>query len=236
MLHTYHNCNLTSRHHAYKSCSCDKYVTWKYGNKVMKERPIICNTEMVRAILDGRKTQTRRVVKPQPKIPDNCKARFDLAMKSRFFVLSLQKDIWWKNSGISICCPYQVGQKLWVRETYCIDCGDPQPYYKANEEHPEIFPKWKPSIFMPRWASRITLEITDVRVEKLQEISEKDYFAEGLLMPPIEETIDGGGKRFIDIDGWWKIDFKNLWNSIHKKKHTWQDNPWVWVISFRRKK
>ena len=187
----------------------------------MKERPIIFNAEMVKAILEGRKTQTRRVAKPQPsfsefKIPKNCK---------------------W------IDCPYgQVGDRLWVRETWGMS-GFNRIEYKAFPADGKDFrsvDRWRSPYHLFKKDSRITLEITDVRVERLQEISPDDVIAEGI----IEE--DGDGLVLRDK-------FENLWNSIHKKKkvsyigdgtknreikipsYTWQDNPWVWCLTFKRR-
>lgn len=179
----------------------------------MKERPIIFSTEMVRAILNDRKTQTRRVIKPQP-LSLNPYLRGNA---------SIEIDIGQKHKPQWIKCPYgQPGDRLWVRESWHIDEDDPQnPYYKAEEKHPEIFPKWNSPIHMPRWASRITLEITKVRVERLQEISEYNALKEGCQ----SELMFSARTNFI-----------GLWNSLHKKEYRWEDNPWVWVVSFKRVK
>ena len=163
----------------------------------MKERPIIFSTPMVKAILDGRKTQTRRVIKDQP----------PLSMRDMFKPKNLK-------------CPYgQVGDRLWVRETF-------KPYncmggfaYKADGDLSTGFP-WKPSIHMPRGASRITLEITESRAERLQDISEEDAKAEGVKCCP-NAVSD------------YKHHFMILWDSINGKKYPWDSNPWVWVISFK---
>lgn len=160
----------------------------------MKERPILFNGAMVRAILEGRKTQTRRIMVSLP--------------------------AWHKWA-------YKPGDRLWVRETW--HCDNPEAaqdimsrgeglYYRATEEHPEIISKWKPSIFMPRWASRITLEITNVRVDRLRNMTQIDAVKEG--MP------DAEGKEVALFEG--------LWDSINGKKYPWSSNPWVWVVSFRR--
>lgn len=139
---------------------------------------------MVQAIMAGRKTQTRRIVKPQPhdRIEDvggfyPVDENGDYSDKSKHyangnhFLRGFVKDF----------SPFgQPGDHLWVRETFYIDECDCQPFYKVSEEHPEIF-KWTPSIHMPRWASRITLEITNVRVERLQDIKRDDAIKEGLI-------------------------------------------------------
>ena len=171
---------------------------------------------MVKAILDGRKTMTRRVVKPQP-IAGGVD-EMPLVQISGGKLAAVQKGK----------CPYgQVGDRLWVRETwYCDDYTTAQDimsrgeglYYRAAEKHPEIFYKWKPSVFMPRWASRITLEIIDVRVERLQDITEEDAIKEGVTLT---------GETFYES-------FFRLWNKINGKKYPWASNPWVWCISFKR--
>ena len=105
--------------------------------------------------------------------------------------------------------------------------------YRATEKHPEIFPKWKPSIFMPRWASRITLEIEDVRVERLQEITEEDAKAEGIFAYGYEAGLCGEGS-IIELPTYIEP-FMELWDSLNAKRgYGWAENPWVWVISFRR--
>ena len=200
----------------------------------MKERPILFSAPMVREILEDRKTVTRRVIKPNPQkyeMPDG-------------WGLSWKTKCGGGSEWMIKYCPYGFpGDRLWVKETWhCDDYSAAQDimnirigvYYRSSEEHPEIFPKWKPSIFMPRWASRITLEITDVKVERLQEISEEDAIKEGAKLEnwnlnylygiaiPTEESTHVKG-------------FANLWDSINKK-NPWSSNPWVWVISFRRLK
>ena len=183
----------------------------------MKERPIIFSCEMVRAVLDGRKTMTRRVVVPQPEY--GAYPHHDEADGVAF-----------ANPGSFHKYRFLPNDHLWVRETwYCDNPSRAQDilsrgeglYYKATEEHPGIFPKWRPSIFMPRWASRITLEITDIRVERLQHISEKDAVKEGLISDEINQITAAEN-------------FENLWDSINGKKYPWASNPWVWVIEFRR--
>jgi hypothetical protein len=157
------------------------------------ERPILFSTEMVRAIIDGRKTQTRRIIKSPKK------------------------------------CPYgKIGDCLWVRETWkkSPDIFDKTiPYlYKASipDSAHEEFGPWKPSIFMPRVASRIDLEIIDIRVERLQDISEDNAKSEGIL---IEYQSHPGPAN--------KLGFHLLWDKIHGL-NSWEDNPLVWVIEFRR--
>jgi len=167
----------------------------------MKERPILFSTEMVKAILDGRKTMTRRVVKDP-----------------------------YKYITIPRPSPYgRVGDRLWVRETFVID-ADGMPDYRADCDSGVI--AWRPSIFMPRKLSRITLEITSVRVERLQEITEEDAIKEGagpghiLCSPTIFNPETETPKDY-------RTGFSYLWDAINRKTYPWESNPWVWVISFR---
>ena len=183
----------------------------------MKERPILFSTEMVKAILEGRKTQTRRVLRDTT---EHRGEQYNPAYIER-----------WKNDeGWAKICPYgKVGDRLWVRETFCDDCiQDPVPHrvcYKANRENQpasDFCTKWKPSIFMPRWASRITLEITNIRVERVQDIGVKDALAEGVKY---DVSVRGGDPV---------SRYQDLWDSINGEKYPWSSNPWVWVIEFKR--
>lgn len=195
----------------------------------MKERPIIFNGEMVRAILEGRKTQTRRPVK----FPF-----FDKNMGCELAGNELAGEV---RAGNYSNVPFgRIGDRLWVRETWqgpLVDYDDaysmfkdPTPYQKVEncvyradggpcpeftDADDELRQGWRPSIHMPRWACRILLEITDVRVERLQDISEADAIAEG-------------GTKHFNID--W---FGPLWASIYGVE-SWNTNPWVWVIEFKR--
>ena len=179
----------------------------------MKEHPILFSTPMVKAILEGRKTMTRRVVKPQP---ENKLQGYYLngAYAWRDPELNLDEYPY----GNYTSCPYgQVGDRLWVRETWHQDTGlaGRAIHYKADGEAY----LWKPSIFMPRRFSRITLEITNIRVERLQEITAGDCAKEGSYMATDKD--DEGG-------------FVNLWDSINSKTFPWSENPWVWVIEFEK--
>lgn len=184
----------------------------------MTDRPILFSSEMVKAILKDQKTMTRRV---------NSIGEYYISDKK---------------------CPYGVvGDRLWVRETWYYE----EHMHDSTEGTPDLpgdlyshrlvfkadcpdYPVnvgvgqhgWRPSIFMPRWASRITLEITDVKVERLQDITEEDAEREGISDEwPILPVYDTAKKRL-----------RNLWDSINggKPGKTWNDNPWVWVIEFRR--
>lgn len=193
-----------------------------------RERPILFNGEMVRAILDGRKTQTRRVMKPQPG-NDN---RIPWPGRKNI-VINIRDD------RVPQLCPYgQPGDRLWVRETFrlfdshqecsCYDscvCSkyNGKPVYRADSYWDES--KWKPSIHMPRWASRITLEVTGVRVERLQDISEVDAHNEGITLDMLPyNPADQHPCRT------W---FRGLWEQINGPG-SWDANPWVWVVEFRR--
>jgi hypothetical protein len=188
----------------------------------MKERPILFSAPMVRAILDGKKTQTRRVIKQQPtNAPGapNLQAWFE-EMDDGF-----------------IRCPYgQPGDQLWVRETWnCIDTGrltQRQDWvrYRATDGD-EMY--WRPSIFMPRWASRITLKVTAVRVERVQDITNNDARLEGVAVP------HPGISHIPNEAGLWEqqyiVCFRALWNEINAKRgYGWDVNPWVWVVEFRK--
>ncbi len=152
----------------------------------MKEHPILFNTEMVKAILEGRKTQTRRVIKPQPSM-QNGVMRWDTPFHARGCA-SIPIEI--NPHSATKWCPYgQVGDRLWVRETWC-EHATSGIIYRADEEPLDgvySYHKWRPSIFMPRWASRINLENTEVRVERLRKASLADAIAEGFKT--VEELI-----------------------------------------------
>ncbi len=172
-----------------------------------RERPILFSGPMVRAILDGRKTQTRRVITPQP---DG-----DFPFRQR--------------------CPYgKPGDRLWVRETWThedswcsgVDCEQPSHvYHRATESYPDSM-RWRPSIFMPRWASRIDLEVVSVRVERLQEIGEDDAKAEGVEPSRAGQDERGPVKTY-------RTGFVRAWDTINGKRAPWVSNPWVWVVEFR---
>lgn len=187
---------------------------WTNWNREKMERPILFSTEMVRAILDGRKTQTRRVVKDKMLQENNGD------VDEEFLLLTMDK------------CPYgKVGNVLWVRETYRHQMGSYR--YKAspnvviktqNMGASMVSDKWKPSIFMPKAACRIFLEITSIRVERLQDISEQDAKAEGTS--PKEGIIFKRIERYDEA-------FERLWISINGLE-SWDSNPWVWVIEFKQ--
>lgn len=179
----------------------------------MKERPILFSTEMVRAILDGRKTMTRRVMKPQPELRGNFyefgKAGWSSGITSITPVYG---------HSLYYACPYGIpGDRLWVKETWAYtDYKD--VCWKATDGESRII-RWRSPIFMPRWASRINLEITGVRVERLQEMTYHDLEAEGM-----QGELGAASEEYI-----------KLWDTLNAKRgYPWSSTPWVWVIEFRR--
>lgn len=197
----------------------------------MAIKPILFNTEMVRAILDGRKSCTRRLVKPEPQ------GYFEVSEEPLYIY---DTD---GNQG-KITPPYQPSDILYVRESYSeLTFGY---VYKAdgeNIDHLGNVIKWHPSIHMPKEAARIWLKVTDVRVERLQEITEEQACMEGTdpwdeacyenngWHPTFSDPDSGGDPNMID-------GFHKLWNSTIKKsdldRYGWDANPWVWVIEFER--
>ena len=215
----------------------------------MKERPIIFSAPMVRAILDGTKTQTRRVVKLKPW--QQIEERDDGAPWPWMYDDDRAGDHW-------LPCPYgQAGDRLWVREEWgCHWMYDDVPACECRSKHPGdnywyradppgtpgthgcpfdgYMNKWRRAIHMPRFASRITLGITSVRVERLQDISEADAAAEGVT-PKWEPGCSG---RLMEALGGFSFRpaasaYADLWESLHGPG-SWDANPWVWVIEFRR--
>lgn len=206
----------------------------------MKERPILFSGAMVRAILDGSKTQTRRVMKVQPPGEGYITALLtdstfsgDRKNIGKLHWLKLKENrLNIEDSGESyFVCPYgQIGDRLWVRETFS-KWDDGVVYAATCSEKEMALSKFKPSIHMPRWASRITLEIVNIRVERLKDISEKDAKAEGAA--DYEEGIDSPPPDDGDYCWSYVASFKKLWESINCEG-SWNLNPWVWVIEFKR--
>ncbi|CAI8817894.1 ASCH domain-containing protein [Pseudomonas sp. IT-P100] len=199
----------------------------------IKERPILFSAPMVRAILEGRKTVTRRAVNPQPVLTDGT----GFLWKGHLFGSGSDSRETSRNFSRH-CCPYgKSGERLWVRETWArAGNGDPG-YLTYRATYPACLPpglenvppasyiRWNPSIHMFRRDSRILLEITDVRVERLQDISNEQAEAEGVdflrAAPDLDETLTAAQL------------FDCLWTSI-KGAESWDANPWVWVVEFKR--
>lgn len=210
----------------------------------MKERPVLFSAPMVRAILDGRKTVTRRLVKPNPHKVDGGVPFADAPA--------------WAHAepGSAVMrCPYGVrGDRLWVRETHAIvprtayawsngveqvirpDDDHDAAIFRAGWDRSSSGFSWRPSIHMPRWASRITLEVTGVRVQRLCDISESDAISEGV------RQLRDGSECWVGREGpgslvtpWLtaRDAFRDLWQSINGLG-SWGSNPWVWVVEFKR--
>lgn len=235
----------------------------------MKERGMIFNSEMVRAILDGRKTQTRRIMKVQPKPcnhanwPDDSP---DPQWKSYpggwcCAVCANGTTIDHRHHAKGITCPYgTVGDRIWVRETFqgplfdyeqmesyledsskfenpefCQYAADGKPapeYYDADDN---LRHGWRPSIHMPRWASRILLEITNIGIQRIHSISQNDAAREGLMRLPVtgRYCINQGDQYFGGASHDAREVFSWMWQSIYGEE-SWNANPWVWVIEFKR--
>ena len=195
-------------------------------------KSILFNDEMVRAILSGRKTQTRRPITPQP--DDDAKIMIGEVGSSKG--VAYIGDSTSGGHVTRVVSPFgKVGDRLWVREAFTLTVPDEKPMYRATWKNPAGI-KWKPSIHMPRWASRITLEITDIRIEQVQEITEHEAIKEGVLDHRFNgyESISEEEIREL-LNGSPKVAFRCLWDSLYEKKGLgWNANPWVWVLTFRR--
>jgi hypothetical protein len=200
----------------------------------MKERPIIFNGPMVRAILEGRKTQTRRALKLQNDVATKV-AEYHTGEPSLGFAYYRKIGGVWHRS-LPFACPFgKVGDRLWVKETFAI-YGDEEKYvmhYKADRDSwPTKGCGWRPSIHMPRRASRITLEITNVRVERLQDISDEDAKAEGVYAFHSQSPGLEAKPYYRSLYSPTEL-FQMLWDSINGEG-AWDCNEWVWVIEFKR--
>jgi hypothetical protein len=238
----------------------------------VRERPILMSAPMVRAVLDGTKTQTRRVVLPQPvkrgRGPDNAPVG-EISLRPDELptgpengwlfceqVSRGQRRYMGAETFVRENCPFgQPGDRLWVRETFSLNHsihyahhnnrGTTGMLYRASwERNADVYGRpfegerrWRPSIHMPRWASRITLELTGVRVERVQDISEADAIAEG-----VEPVVTMGTHRtFVNYAPGLpahllaRDSYRTLWDSLNEKRgYGWDANPWVWVLEFRR--
>lgn len=221
----------------------------------MKERPILFSGPMVRAILDGRKTQTRRLVAPQPATGETISWLNNIVGRPPSFALCrpMSSDV------REVRCPYGApGDRLWVKETWALEdvgddgqrliwkidraarwLGDGETIHYLDSGYKPA--RWRSGRFMPRWASRLSLEVTGVRAQRLQDISEEDARAEGLkvtgpTVSPTGEIIDrrpgylGYGSLWHDP----RRAFETIWDDINGKRALWSSNPWVWVVEFKR--
>ncbi|MEO8532833.1 MAG: hypothetical protein ABI441_03750 [Flavobacterium sp.] len=189
-------------------------------------KPILFSTPMVLSILENRKNQTRRT-----KGLEKLNERDDIL---EIKLISDTDKSWFlvrtKSSGTyRLDCPYQIGDILWVRETF-VECNFKSFWYKATHELPGDCWKWKPSIFMPKKAARIFLKVKSVKVERLQDINNSDAIAEGVYEHP-----DGGFMNYLFIAGHVcaQHSFESLWRKINGRD-SWTKNPFVWVIEFER--
>lgn len=205
----------------------------------VKERPILFSGPMVRAILAGQKTQTRRIVKPQPT------KRFVIKADDGNFY-----DADGVNSGVLIKCPFEPGMQLWIKETWRLPAyfdpcsptsvanrpkevpvspikyeADRAVIHEDNLRHFDMnWGKTRVSIHMPRWANRITLEVTNVRIERLKQITPSQIQLEGFEID--NRSVADGGVALLE-------QFARLWESLNGK-NSWELNPWVWVVEFKR--
>lgn len=201
----------------------------------MRERPILFAGPMVRAIINGEKTVTRRVMKPfQVPTLDVDGRWYSVAQRHPKWGFSVDGDTERECANAlaaSLCCPHGTpGARLWVRETYG-DAGCRLTYRADLEDGAHCMVKrWIPSIHMPRSASRILLKITAVRVERLQDISDEQALAEGVGV-----TKHAVGVKLTSPNGESvpRAMFRELWQSINGRE-SWAANPWVWVVEFRR--
>lgn len=222
-----------------------------------KERPVLFSGPMVRAFLEDRKGKTRRVIQPQPPAEEAVRQKSGSGYS---WIPPSGRIPHWRPAGPvwavrelmgrepELRCPYGApGDRLWVRETWALeDCGEDgkrvvwqadraaawamprselgETYYLPSDHAPD---RWRPSIHMPRWASRLTLEVTDVRVERLQAVSADDAVDEGIN----PSTVPGVGSDASIIAA-----FHQFWDSINGERPgcSWEANPYVWVVSFRR--
>lgn len=236
----------------------------------VRERPILLSSPMIRAILDGRKTQTRRAVSPRGWNPN----RMTLSKVVHHSESRIGTQAYFGDDNWGAPCPFgSPGERLWVRETWAAHPLDesepparilfaadganydfdvvgnarrgPRNLDRVDETGEWVVERWRPSIHMPRWACRLTLEITSARVERLQDISDADIEAEGT-----SAWVEAGGVVYTPVAGFDgaqlnddgktitvkpnRVCFASLWDSVSPANLRWRSNPWVWVVSFKR--
>lgn len=206
----------------------------------MKEHPIIFSTAMVQAIQEGRKTQTRRIVR---EVNDLSNEDFGFTFRD----IKYDRAIFDGMLPMVVKCPYgQRDDVLWVRESFCE--GIDKYYFKADNHSAQPFTGWKPSIHMPRTAARIFLKVESILVERVQEITEDDVYAEGVKYPVT--SVEGRSdvvsplvnvfalkympkeKESWKEENYARAEFAMLWDTINGKRAHWESNPWVWVVNF----
>lgn len=224
----------------------------------MKERPILFTGPMVRAIIEGRKTVTRRVMKYQPHEDASVTVgNYNVTVVDRHGEQQPGPEAfgaWWSDGERGCICPHgQPGDRLWVREAWAADAqvdaiaprdlsqGEPIWYpadFSVRQTGCSMISKGRgrPSIHMPRWASRILLEITAVRVERLHDITEDQAEEEGVERPENITNVDvwdGAERELFNAMNQPRARFRRLWSDINGSE-SWDANPWVWVVEFKR--
>ena len=189
-----------------------------------KEKPILFSTAMVQAILEGRKTQTRRVINFKTHEPNSF---FKNYYENYIFNCDCDDCRGINLHQCIVKCPYEIGMRLWCRETWhhAEEYSKYDGYIYKADYKPELLKqmkwRWKPSIFMPREACRLLLEITDIEVERVQDITITDASREGI--------------KSLKMKTFYKDAWRELWDSINSKRgYGWDKNPFVWVLSFKK--
>jgi hypothetical protein len=200
----------------------------------MKERPMMFTGATVQAILDGRKTQTRRIVSPQPIRQHHLGRLANWPFPGEYGLVEMTN---YATVVRNIECPHGIPKdRLWIKETWAETYKTKNTTaYVYRADNPQVkIERWKSAMFMPRRASRINLEITDVHVERLQDISDADAKAEGIYLQSshglynADHTKMWGGRT--PVEG-----YRALWDSLNSKRgFGWDKNPWVWKITFKR--
>lgn len=206
---------------------------------MLREKPILFSAPMVLAILSGAKTQTRRLIRVPPTAKAECQVQGPHEV-----IFAEWPDPTKAGVGYAVRVPYHVGDRLWVRETvraqsnWCDGERDHTDSVYVADGSATGYDGWPwkrhvlPAIHCPRDLSRITLEVTDVRVERLQSISDADARAEGFPLPPGPGTLNGQPATIAVFDA--RLGFQATWQALNGKRAPWSSNPWTWAISFKR--